>query len=239
LKLLDLQAVDSTLDSLAVRLRALPEQIELTKLSERRTDVASRHGRLQTEAGDLAREQRKADADVEQVKTRRDRNDQRITAGNVSDPKQLQALQHENESLVRRISDLEDAELEVMERLEGAQAELDRLGSELAELDERITDQTEARDEAAADVARRQTDALADRERLTSEIPVALLAVYDRLRDQLGGVAVGALQHGRCGGCRLDIGARELARIATAPDDEVIRCEECDRILVRTSASGI
>jgi predicted nucleic acid-binding Zn-ribbon protein len=237
--LLDLQEVDSTLDSLAVRLRALPEQIELTKLSERRMDVAARHGHLQTETTDLAREQRKADADVEQVKTRRDRNDQRITAGTVSDPRQLQALQHENESLARRISDLEDVELDVMERLEGAQAELDRLGHELADLDERVTEQTKARDEAAADVARRQTDALADRERLTAEIPAALLALYDRLRDQLGGVAVGVLQHGRCGGCRLDIGARELARISTAPDDEVFRCEECDRILVRTAASGV
>lgn len=239
MKLLDLQEVDSALDSLAARLPALPEQVELTKLTERRTDVASRHGHLQTEATDLAREQRKADADVEQVKTRRDRNDERITAGLVSDPKQLQALQHENESLVRRISDLEDVELEVMERLEGAQTELDRLSRELADLDEQVTAQTEVRDAAAAAVARRQTDALGDRERLTAEIPAALLVLYDRLRDQLGGVAVGVLQHGRCGGCRLDIGTRELARISTAPDDEVIRCEECDRILVRTSASGI
>jgi uncharacterized protein len=227
------------LDSLAARMRALPEQAELNSLAERRTEVGDRHGRLQTEVADLAREQRKADADVEQVKTRRARNEQRVTAGLVSDPKQLQAMQHENESLGRRISDLEDTELEVMERLETAQSELDRLGGELAELDDHIAELTKARDEAATAVARRQTDTLADRERLATEIPGDLLAVYDRLREQMGGVAVGALHQGRCGGCRLDIGARELARIAAAPDDEVIRCEECNRILVRTPTSGV
>jgi predicted nucleic acid-binding Zn-ribbon protein len=188
---------------------------------------------------DLSREQRKADADVEQVKARHTRNEQRIIAGLVGDPKQLQAMQHENESLVRRIGDLEDVELEVMERLESAQSELDRLGLELAELDEGIVEATKARDEAATEVARQQTDALADRERLVTQIPGNLLALYDRLRDQMGGVAVGALQHGRCGGCRLEVGARELSRIAAAPDDEVFRCEECDRILVRAPTSEV
>ncbi len=201
--------------------------------------MSARQGRLQTEVADLSREQRKADADVEQVKARRARNEQRITAGLVGDPKQLQALHHENESLNRRISDLEDVELDVMERLESAQTELERLSAELADLDQEVAAQTEARDAAAGEVTRRQTDALADRERLVADIPPALLAVYDRLRDQLGGVAVGELRQKRCGGCRLDVGARELARIATAPDDEVVRCEECDRILVRTAASGL
>jgi uncharacterized protein len=207
-------------------------------LTARRTDVGDRHGHLLTAVADLAREQRKADADVEQVKTRRTRNEQRVTAGLVSDPKQLQAMQHENESLGRRISDLEDAELDVMERLESAQSDLDRLGRELGDLDEAIAERTQARNEAAAEVARQQADTLADRERLVTQIPGDLLAVYDRLRDQMGGVAVGALHQGRCGGCRLDVGARELARIAAAPDDEVIRCEECNRILVRTLTSG-
>ncbi len=111
----------------------MPEQVALDALAERRTDVSARHGHLQTEVADLARAQRKADADVEQVKARRERNQQRIAAGLVGDPKQLQAMQHETETLARRISDLEDVELEVMETLESAQSELDRLTTELAE----------------------------------------------------------------------------------------------------------
>lgn len=217
----------------------MPEQVALDALAERRTDVSTRHGHLQTEVADLAREQRKADADVEQVKTRRERNQQRITAGVVGDPKQLQAMQHETETLARRISDLEDLELEVMERLETAQGELDRLTSELADLDEQLVAKEKERDEVARDIADTQTDALAEREKLAADIPANLLAVYDRLREQFGGVGVGALHHKRCGACQLEVGAADLARMTAAPRDEVLRCEECNRILVRTPESGL
>jgi uncharacterized protein len=209
------------------------------QLSERRTDVADRHGRLQTEVEDLARAQRKADADVEQVRSRRTRNRERIESGAVSDPKQLQAMQHEVRTLDHRISDLEDEELEVMEQLEDAQSRLTALGSELAEIDSAVGEQTKTRDEAAARIAERRSDAVAERETLVADLPADLLKLYERLRAQLGGVGAGALHHGRCGGCQLDVGAADLARMATAPSDEVLRCEECDRILVRSPESGI
>ncbi|MEP6666065.1 MAG: C4-type zinc ribbon domain-containing protein [Nocardioidaceae bacterium] len=230
--------VDSSLAQLEHRLRTLPEQAALAALAERRTDVSTRHGRAQTEVEDLAREQRKADADVEQVKARRARNQERIDGGLVGDPKQLQAMQHEIETLHRRISDLEDEELAVMERLEAAQAELDSLAGELLEIESGGADLLKARDAATTEIAELTNDAHAERELLVADIAADLLAVYDRLRAQLGGVGVGALHHGRCGGCQLDVGAADLARMATAPSDEVMRCEECNRILVRTPESG-
>jgi predicted nucleic acid-binding Zn-ribbon protein len=239
LKLLDLQHVDSTLDQLTHQARTLPEHAALAALAERRTDVSDAHGRLTTEVSDLARAQRKADADVEQVRTRRSRNRDRIDGGLVSDPKQLQAMQHEIRSLDNRISDLEDEELEVMEQLEGAQSRLGELDLELAEIDSTIGELTRKRDEAAVSLGERRNEALAERELLVADIPADLLKLYDKLRTQLGGVAAGALHHRRCGGCQLDIGAADLARMTAAPSDEVLRCEECDRILVRTHESGI
>ncbi len=202
-------------------------------------DVGTEHGRAQTEVDDLAREQRKADADVEQVRSRKERNRQRIDAGQISDPKQLQAIQHETQSLDRRISDLEDAELEVMERLEQAQAHLARLTAELERLDAQQGEQTGARDRATAEAAEQLADSSAERRMLADQVPTDLRALYDKLRAHLGGVGVGALQHGRCGGCQLDVGAAELARVAHSPSDEVLRCEECSRILVRTAESGV
>jgi predicted nucleic acid-binding Zn-ribbon protein len=224
---------------MAHQLRTLPEHAALTQLSQRRTDVADRYGQLKTQVEDLGRAQRKADADVEQVRTRRARNRERIDGGLVSDPKQLQAMQHEVRTLDRRISDLEDEELEVMEQLEDTQSRLAALESELAAIDSAVGEQTKTRDEAVASIGSRRSDAQAERELLVADIPADLLTLYERLRAQLGGVAVGALQHGRCGGCQLDVGAVDLARMATAPSDEVLRCEECDRILVRTHESGI
>lgn len=239
LKLLDLQAVDSRLDLLAHRLTHLPAGVAVLELTERREDLSTQHGRLRTEIEDLGREQRKADADVEQVKSRRTRNRERIDAGQVGDPRQLQAMQHEVETLDKRISDLEDVELEVMERLEAAQALLADLAAQIAALDAEIADQTVVRDAATADITRERTEGEAERVTLAADVPDALIALYDKLRAQLGGVGAGAIQHKRCSGCRLDIGAAELARFASAPSDEVLRCEECNRILVRTGESGL
>ncbi|MGH3472628.1 MAG: zinc ribbon domain-containing protein [Nocardioidaceae bacterium] len=238
LKLLDLQAVDSDIDRLAHRLETLPENARLKELSERRSDLETHHGQTQTRLDDLGQEQRKADADVEQVKARRSRNLERIDAGLVGDPKQLQALQHEIESLNHRIADLEDVELDIMERLESAQSDLSSMAAELSDVEAQIADQQASRDNAAADIVSHQTDAKAERDKLATEIPAHLLALYDRLRAQLGGVGAGALERRRCGGCRLDIGVGDLAKMTAAPSDEVLRCEECNRILVRTPESG-
>jgi hypothetical protein len=184
-------------------------------------------------------EQRKADADVEQVKSRRARNRERIDAGQVADPKQLQAMQHELETIERRISDLEDVEIDVLERLEAAQSSLEGLEVELGDLEGQVAEATAARDVAQEGIVQQQHEARGERETLAADIPAPLLALYDRLRAQLGGVGVGAIQHKRCGGCRLDIGAADLARMTAAPPDEVLRCEECNRILVRTHESGL
>jgi predicted nucleic acid-binding Zn-ribbon protein len=239
LKLLDLQAVDAGLDRLDHQLKNLPEHAPLTALSERRTDVSSRLGQVETAVSDLEREQRKADADVEQVRTRKARNQDRIDSGSVSDPKQLQAMQHEIVALDKRISDLEDEELVVMERLESAMKERDELTAELAEINQDGTDQLASRDTAVADIIEQQEKGRAERSTLAAQMPDDLLALYERLRGQLGGVGVGALHQKRCGGCQLNIGASDLARFAAAPPDEILRCEECNLILVRTDESGL
>jgi predicted nucleic acid-binding Zn-ribbon protein len=199
----------------------------------------ARHGQTQTEVDDLAREQRKADADVEQVKSRRVRDRERVDGGLVSDPKQLQAIQHEIQTLDRRISDLEDEELAVMERLDEAQQSLERLAADLASVEAEGAEALKARDLATGEISSREHDARAERDVIASSLPGDLLALYERLRAQLGGVGVGALRQGRCGGCQLAVGAADLARMATAPDDEVLRCEECNRILGRTAESGL
>ncbi|GAA3422049.1 C4-type zinc ribbon domain-containing protein [Streptosporangium vulgare] len=47
------------------------------------------------------------------------------------------------------------------------------------------------------------------------------------------------LQGARCLGCRTSLSIAEINRIKAASHDEVIRCEECRRILVRTAESGL
>ena len=188
---------------------------------------------------DLTREQRKADADVEQVKSRRVRDQQRLDSGSVTNPKDLERLQHELVSLDRRISELEDAELDVMQRLEDTQGELDALRERLGTTDERGAQLTAVRDKRLAELQEEATKVARDRSAAVAGMDAGLLALYDRLREQKGGVGAALLRARRCEGCSLELNSGDLAQIAKQPADEVVRCEECGRILVRTGESGI
>jgi len=239
LKLLDVQELDTRLDTLRHQASNLPETAELRRLSAEMAELRAQEGALRTEVDDLTREQRRADADVEQVKARRVRDQQRLDVGMVSNPKDLERLQHELVSLDRRVSELEDAELEVMERLETAQTALTDVRSRLQQVAATGRELTGVREQ-------RMTALQAEAEKVTQErsdavagMPADLLALYERLRGELGGVAAAHLRARRCEGCSLEIDSAELANIAAQRSDEVVRCEECGRILVRTGESGL
>jgi len=239
LKLLDVQDLDSRLDALHHQLSSIPEAVQLAELTTRRAEVDGAVRDLRVEVDDLTAEQKRADADVEQVKARRVRDQAMIDAGSIADPKALQRMLGELESLQRRISDLEDTEIEVMERLETAQASLADRSRELAEIDASTTTLEAARADKAADLVRSLGEVEQERAALAAELPDDLLALYTKLREQKGGVGAAALRRKECTGCRLTLNPSDLARITAAPTDEVIRCEECSRILVRTGESGL
>jgi predicted nucleic acid-binding Zn-ribbon protein len=238
-RLLDLQELDSHADLLRHQRRSLPEAARLTELVEARTltDDQARDARI--EVDDLAVEQAKVDADVEQVKARRERDQQRIDQGLISNPKDIQRMQQEMVSLERRITSLEDDEIEVMERAEEAQRTLDSLTAQLTDTDAEIADLTAQRDARLAEIDQALGELDGRRGPIVSDLPADLLALYDRLRESKGGVGAALLRARRCAGCNLDLDHAEVATIRAAADDEVIRCDDCSRILVRTSESGL
>jgi predicted nucleic acid-binding Zn-ribbon protein len=195
--------------------------------------------RAETEVSDLARETKKFEEEIEQVRARRARDESHLNSGAVTNPKQLEELQHEVATLNKRQSDLEDGELEVMERAETAQAVLDQLVGQRDTLLAARDEAGIARDKAFAEIDDEITRTSAERSELATTFPEDLLALYERLRAEHGGVGAGAIERGRCGGCRLDLMNNEKADIKAAPVDEVLRHEECGRIMVRTAESGI
>lgn len=188
---------------------------------------------------DLAAAQAKADADVEQVKARRTRDRDRMDAGQITNPKDLERMQHELTSLDRRIATLEDEELEVMEQLEEAQAALTELSGQVSEADDRLSALVTSRDLKAAALDADLDRLKGERATAVEGMPEDLLALYERLRANKDGVGAAELRQRRCNGCQLTIDNAELAVIRAKPSNEVVRCEECQRILVRTGESGL
>lgn len=236
-QLLDLQALDTRIDQIAHRRATLPQLARIAELEQRLASLRDDLVVAQTEQTDINRELVKAEGDVELVRQRAARDQGRLESGQGSH-KDLEGLQHELGSLAKRQSDLEDVELEVMERLEEAGARADRLAAELAAAQAEQDASAKERDAAFAELDAEGGEASTARGALAAGLPVDLVALYEKIRAGSGGVGAAPLHRGRCEGCRLELTPTDLARIRSAPEDEVLRCEECRRILVRVPESG-
>ncbi len=239
LRLLDLQAVDTTLAQLVHRRSRLPELADIARCDDRLAELRDETVRAETEVSDLDREQKRVDRDVEQVRSRAQRDRGRMDSGAIGSAKELESLQHEVATLARRQSTLEDQELEVMERREEAESRLTQVRAEAervsAERDEAVGRRDAAYEQIDAETATHDEE----RRSLVVDIPESLLTLYEKVRAQAGGTGAAALRARRCEGCRLELAGTELTAARSAAPDLVLRCEECRRILVRTPDSGL
>ena len=211
----------------------------MERLQSERKELEAAVVAAATKVEDLTREQSKAERDVEQVRARRERDEQRLQAGQVASPKDLENLQHEIESLTKRQSDLEDVQREIWERLDAATAEHDELRQKLSEVESRLEATERTRDEVYAAIDAEAENVRRDRAEAAADVTDELLALYEKIRSQQGGIGAAALRQRRCEGCRMELDTSYLLKVAAAPPDEVLRCEECRRILVRTADSGV
>lgn len=238
-RLLDVQALDTRIDQLAHRRSTLPEHAALAELETRLTVLRDQIVGVETEESDLARELRKAESDVDQVRARAERDQLRLDAGQVSSPKELESLQHEIATLANRQGDLEEIVLDVMERLESAQSRHAELTAHRDDATRQLTELTAVRDVTTAEIDAEVEQLSSQRATQVGSLDESLVALYEKIRAQQGGVGAAELKARRCGGCRLELNNVELARLRDADADEVLRCEECRRILVRTAESGL
>lgn len=167
------------------------------------------------------------------------RDQQRLDSGSVSSPKDLENLQREIVSLAKRQGDLEDVVLEVMERRESAQERVTELTGRVSSVQAKVDDATARRDAAQEMIDGEAATVTREREVVSGSLPADLLKLYEKLRVQQGGVGAARLYQRRCEGCQLELNITEVNEVKAASPDTVLRCENCRRILVRTSESGL
>jgi predicted nucleic acid-binding Zn-ribbon protein len=234
--LLDLAAIDAELARLSHRRSSLPE---LTETRELEADLRCRQESLsaaQAELADLDADWAKQDKEIDSVRAREQRDRSLLDSGLPG--KQQTEIEHELGTLQRRQSELEDELLELMERREALAADASNRAAEVAALEDKLADAQGRRDEALAELDEAHALRTGEREAAAGELPADLLGLYERARTHKG-VGAALLRQGRCGACRLELDRSALATIREAPGDEVLRCEECDTILVRTAESGL
>lgn len=234
--LLELSELDAELTRIAHRAGHLPEQQEHERIQGEHTAAADRLAALELALEDLDAQAGRYESEIDAVRQREDRDRALLDSGQTN-AKQVVDLQHELETLQKRQSSLEDSLLELLEQREQLQAQataestvIDGLGADLARV-------REALDTALADLQSTREQRAASRDALAGAIDGDLLALYERQRAS-GGVGAGPLRGGQCGSCRIEIDRGELARISAAAPEEVLRCPECNAILLRVKDFG-
>jgi predicted nucleic acid-binding Zn-ribbon protein len=235
-RLLDLQAVDTALAQLAHRRKTLPELAEIETVAREISALEDERVRAQVAVDDLDRDISRFEKDIEQVRLRKTRDQQRLDAGGAM--REIEGLQHEMATLNRRQSELEDAELELMEQRETAEQTLGEIKGRLSAAVERREAAERRRDETYAELTKEEEFKTSSRGPLAADLPADLVALYDKIRLD-SGLGAALVRQGRCGGCRIELYGADLARVKSAPADDVVRCEECRRIMVRTAESGL
>lgn len=238
LRLLDLQATDTKIAQLAHRRANLPELAALADSEQHATDLHNEAIDVETKLADVAEDQRRLESEVDTVRTRATRDEQRLQAGGLPS-KELEGLQHELTTLARRQSMLEDELLDIMQLRENVEKESADIATKRAELEARRAELVTSRDAAFSAIDAEVAVHADERASLAAQLPGDLLALYERAREHGGGVGVSALRQRRCEGCHIELSGSELTSVRAAAADEVVRCDNCRRILVRTDESGL
>ena len=235
-RLLELQAVDTAIGQLDHRVKMLPEHALLAERQTRRQALGQELVAADTALSDATAAQTKAEADLAPVRERLARDERTVDGGTLTDPKTIRSMIDEITHLKTRISNLEDEELELMEAVEAAQAERARIMAARTAIEDEMRALIAKRDAAVGDLQADLADRRSVRVSLLTEIPGPLVDAYEKVRSRSSGVGAAALQGRRCSGCGLEANPSDYEKYLAAAADEVLRCEECDRILVRTEA---
>lgn len=184
---------------------------------------------------DLRAELSRIESDVVVVDARAARDAERLAAS--SNSKEAQGLESELAALAKRKSDLEDAELAVMERLEQADAAVAEQEALIAATNAEGADLSAEGKRVVAEATAALEAATRDRAAIAGTVPADLLALYDRVAARSSGAAL--LRRRTCEGCHMVLSGTDLNAIRQTPEDEVVLCPECGCILVRDGESGL
>jgi uncharacterized protein len=231
--LLAVQEHDTRADQLNHRMQTLPLRADLAQLEENVLAVDGQLADTQRRRDELARSQQRLEDEIASLGERANQAEKQLYSGSVTNPRELQALQDDVASIRRRISQLEDDELEIMELVEPVDAERSGLAGQRDRLDAECERLRAALAEAESELATELATVRAEREAAAAAVPDELWPEYDKLRARLGGVAIARLVGSTCQGCHLGLAAVEVDRIRKLPLDEAVYCEECGRLLVR------
>jgi uncharacterized protein len=232
--LLTLQDHDTAADRLRHRRDALPERTALAEAEANRTRLEGELTEARARRDEVLRDERKLDDEVRTLEDRARAEETKMYSGTISSPKELQAMSADVAHLRKRARELEDEELEVLERREVLDAEVAKVEAAMAAVVADIEQLTAALRAAEAEIEAELGVEQNARAALVPGIPANILSLYEQIRMANRGMGAARLVGTNCQACHLSLPATEVDRIRHLAPDAIARCEHCGAILVRS-----
>ncbi len=221
-----LQTIDQEIDEKTRRLHQVEQRLSADPaLTVARTALAGAEKAL----AELRSTLRGREMDAQSLDSKIKGTEERLYGGRVSNPKELEGLEKELTMFKRQRSELDDQLLDLMERVEHAQADATSMSTALKQTEgTRAADVTKLSQEREALTARLQGLA-AEREATRATLETDALRTYERLRQTKAGRAVSTIRNNACAVCGVTIPTGLIQRIHTG--NELVFCSGCGRIL--------
>ena len=228
--LLDIQEMDTAIDRLTARMRALETGEDAATALAEANEAERMMGEIRLRLDELSRDQMRFEHEIDSMSQKSAAEERRLYDGSVANARELDSITHEVDNLKKRRSDREDELLALMEvreeleaqeraaaqRSEALRARVEEVGSAAAGEVERMGTERKERTEARAALA--------------EKVDAEYLELYEDLRPQKKGVAAVALIDGVCQGCHEQLSSVYVDRLKRVEGPK--RCEHCRRILV-------
>ena len=232
-QLLVVQDHDSATDRLTHSLTILPEFSELTMLDDEQAHLETERAGVAEQRHEIEREEKRFEDEAAIVTSRIDKENLRLYDGSVTAHKELQTIQDELVTLNRRRAEIEDHVLEAMEHGEPLDTSLADLDDKLISVEQRREQATESLEASQITIRAEIESEQSQRSEAIAEVEAELVSIYEQSRADCGGVGICGLIEKTCQGCHLTLPSVEYDRVRKEPEGTIVRCGECNRILVR------
>lgn len=227
--LLKLQELDMKWQALEKALKELPVQKQITKLEESLLLLRERLSNANSELSGTQREQKHEEWAIKDITSTINSISQKIYGGEVTNPREIENMRTRLNTLEANKAQLEDGVIQLMEKAEALETEIERVTSELIQKESELGKLTDERDQETADISAKIMSIMEDRGKLQSVISDPLLRKYEQLLKDRGGCVVVPVKGNLCGGCHVALPSSIV--ILAKPNNRIVRCESCGRIL--------
>lgn len=228
--LLAISELDLEISKVAGERKKLTDSTEISEASALALSLSDQLIDARNIVGDLEMELNRAENDLELVETRIAKDVDRLAT--TSSPKDAQGIEHELETLARRKSELEDAELAIMEALEQAKVDLEEVAGAKAQADSALIERRAQSASKNSELEAKALELSNRRAQTASSLSAELLTAFEQKSRR--GSGVGKLIGRECGSCRLSITATNFDEISSLPEDQLPECPNCQAFLVRS-----